>query len=119
MRTIWRHIPVGFIFLLLGCHSVRKTEVPTGPNFRVLTYNVNWGMPGADLAAEIIRNSDAEIVCLQETTPQWEAYLRATLSLEYPHMDFRESRGRMGGGLAFLSKLPETEVEYIPSDTGW
>jgi len=105
--------------LLVGCHSVRRVEVPTGPHFRVLTYNVNWGMPRADLAAEIIRKSGAEIVCLQETTPEWEVQLRAALSREYPYMDFRESRGRMGGGLAFLSKVGQAEVAYIPSDTGW
>lgn len=105
--------------LLSGCHTLRRAEQPTGPHFRVLTYNVNWGMPRPDLAAEIIRNSGAEIVCLQETTPEWEGHLRAALSREYPFMVFRESQGRMGGGLGFLSKAPQSQVAYIPSDTGW
>jgi endonuclease/exonuclease/phosphatase (EEP) superfamily protein YafD len=120
MRTALRQITFGIAFLLLvGCHTIRRAEAPTGPHFRVLTYNVNWGMPRPDLAAEIIRNSNAEIVCLQETTREWESYLRAALSREYPYMEFRESRGRMGGGLGFLSKMTPTEVAYIPSDTGW
>src|SRR5262245_56756909 len=74
--------------LLAGCHSIRRAETPSGPHFRVLTYNINWGMPRPDLAAEIIRNSGAQIVCLQETTPVWAAQLRAALSREYPYMDF-------------------------------
>jgi endonuclease/exonuclease/phosphatase family metal-dependent hydrolase len=118
MRT--RHLPVGILFLLFaGCHSIRRAEIPAGPHFRVLTYNINWGMPRPDLAAEIMRNSGAEIVCLQETTPDWAAHLWGTLSREYPYMEFRDSVGRMGGGLAFLSKAPQTEIAYIPSDTGW
>jgi endonuclease/exonuclease/phosphatase family metal-dependent hydrolase len=120
MRTACRNLLFGIALLLLaGCHTVRRASVPAGPHFRVLTYNVNWGMPRPDLAAEIIRNSGAEIICLQETTPEWEAQLRAALSREYPYMEFRESQGRMGGGLGFLSKVPQSEVAYIPSDTGW
>jgi hypothetical protein len=53
---------------LTGCHSVRPFEVPAGPHFSILTYNVNWGAPRPDVAAEIIRESGAEMVCLQETT---------------------------------------------------
>jgi len=120
MRTALRHITLAIAFLLLvGCHSVRHPEAPTGPHFRVLSYNVNWGMPRPDFAAETIRNFGAEIVCLQETTPEWEAYLRAALSREYPYMEFRESQGRMGGGLGFLSKTTQFEVAYIRSETGW
>jgi endonuclease/exonuclease/phosphatase family metal-dependent hydrolase len=120
MRSALRHIAVAsLVLLLVGCRTIRRAEVPTGPHFRVLTYNVNWGMPRPDLAAEIIRESGAEVVCLQETTPEWEQQMRAALSREYPYMDFRDSVGRMGGGLGFLSKTRPTEVAYIPSDTGW
>jgi endonuclease/exonuclease/phosphatase family metal-dependent hydrolase len=80
---------------------------------------VNWGEPEPNLAAELIKKSGAEIVCLQETTPDWETYLRASVAHEYPFMDFRNSKDRMGGGLAFLSKIPMKEVEYIPSNTRW
>ena len=69
-----------------------------------MTYNVNWGRPRPELAVEIIRRENRDIVCLQETTPQWEKYLRATLAREYPQMSFRSSAGRSGGGLGFLAK---------------
>src|SRR5262245_15429821 len=74
--------------LAAGCRSTRQAEAPAGPHFRVLTYNVNWGAPGPDLAAEIIRQSGADIVCLQETTPQWEQYLRQTLKNDYAFAEF-------------------------------
>jgi endonuclease/exonuclease/phosphatase (EEP) superfamily protein YafD len=84
-----------------------------------MTYNVNWGQPRPELAVEIIRREQPDIVCLQETTPQWEKHLRATLSREYRHMSFRSSEGRAGGGLGFLSKSRASEVAYVPSETGW
>ena len=104
--------------LLCGCRSTRQAE-PNGPHLRVLTYNVNWGAPRPELAADIIRQSKADIVCLQETTPAWDGFLSETLGREYPFMEFRESKGRMGGGLAFLSRVPAREVAYLPSATGW
>jgi hypothetical protein len=58
-------------------------------------------------------------VCLQETTPEWERFLTRDLGAEYSFAKFRESKGRMGGGLAFLSKVPARDVAYIPSETGW
>lgn len=94
-------------------------ELPTAPHFRVLTYNVNWGGARPDLAVEIIRRSRAEIVCLQETTPQWEQYLRQELGRDYRFAEFRNSKNRAGGGLGFLAKVPAREVAYIPSETGW
>lgn len=118
--SILRFICVGAMAILLtACRATRQPEMPAGVHFSLLTYNVNWGGPAPDLAAEIIRQSGAEIVCLQETTPDWEHYLRATLSIDYPYMEFRESKGRMGGGLAFLSRIPSESIAYLPSETGW
>lgn len=77
-----------FLGLSCGCRAPRVAEQPTSPHVRVLTYNVNWGGARADLAAEIIRRSGAEIVCLQETTPQWEQYLRQSLGNDYRFAEF-------------------------------
>jgi len=105
--------------LAMGCRSTRQAENPIGSSFRILTYNVNWGGPRADLAAEVISQSEADIVCLQETTPQWEQFLRRELRGKYAFVEFRHSEYRTGGGLAFLSKVPAHEIAYIKSDTGW
>ena len=89
---------------------------PAGPTVRVMTYNVNWGGARPDLAVMAIREADADVVCLQETTPEWEAYLRLELAATYPHLMFRHSGG--AGGLAFLSRNPLEDVEYIQTP-GW
>src|SRR6266496_1685011 len=105
-----RHIVFSLLVALVaGCRSTWQAEGPAGPHIRVLTYNVNWGAPGANLAADIIRLSGADIVCLQETTPQWEQFLRRELATDYSFAEFRSSKLRMGGGLAFLAKVPARE----------
>jgi endonuclease/exonuclease/phosphatase (EEP) superfamily protein YafD len=109
----------GALILTTGCRLVRPLETAVAPHFRLMTYNVNWGGPSPQLAVNLIRREKPDIVCLQETTAEWEKYLRATLSRDYPHMNFRSSAGRAGGGLGFLSKTLPTEITYLPSDTGW
>jgi endonuclease/exonuclease/phosphatase family metal-dependent hydrolase len=103
--------------LALGCASLRTPETPAGPHFSVMTYNVNWGGPGAQLTLGAIRSADADVVCLQETTPDWERYLRPRLSDTYPHMRFRHDRG--AGGQAVLSRLPLTERAFLRPTAGW
>src|SRR5690349_9185626 len=102
-----------------GCRATKTAQTPVGPHLRVLTYNVNWGGARPELAAEAILASKADIVCLQETTPQWEHYFRTALARDYPVAEFRDSKNRMGGGLGFLSRHPAEQVAYVPSDTGW
>ncbi len=123
-RRSWVRAAAGLVLLgtaclLAGCRSPRQAHAPTGPHFRIVTYNVNWGGPRPDLAAEAIRQSGADIVCLQETTPEWEKFLRHTLRNDYDFAEFRHSQTRYGGGLAFLSKFRCRELVYIPSATGW
>jgi endonuclease/exonuclease/phosphatase (EEP) superfamily protein YafD len=116
-------LPTGavFVYLLfsfgLACATVRKPEAPTGPHFRVLTFNVNWGGPRPDLAVKAIADSGADIVCLQETNPSWETLLRKALAEQYPHMMFRHFSG--AGGQAFLSRLTMKDTTYVTNKAGW
>ncbi len=109
-------------FLLLSCASqpeVKPDPAPPPEAFRVMTWNVNWGVGCPGMVAETIRRSGAEVVCLQETNEEWRQVLRRDLGREYPFQVFRESAGRMGGGLAFLSRRAGREIAYVPSVTGW
>jgi len=84
-----------------------------------MTWNVNWGGPRADLAVAAIAGAQPDIVCLQETTPAWEGYLRQTLSDRYRFMVFKHPERWAAGGFAFLSKYPGADPAVIPSATGW
>jgi endonuclease/exonuclease/phosphatase family metal-dependent hydrolase len=95
----------------------RAPEIPAGPHLKVLTFNVNYGAPGPDAALAAIREADADLVCLQETTPAWEAFLRAGLGDRYPNADFHHARG--AGGSAVLTKFPLRRGRVIPSAVGW
>ena len=100
-----------------GCASVRPAAPPIGAHFSVMSYNVNWGMPRADLAVRAIEAADPDVVCLQETTPEWQRVLTATLGRRYPHRAFRHYGG--AGGMAVLSKLPFETRAYVKPQAGW
>jgi endonuclease/exonuclease/phosphatase family metal-dependent hydrolase len=105
------------IVLLAGCGSnVRQAQEPDGPHLRVMTYNVNYGLP-PQWGIEVIEKADADVVCLQETTPFWERSLRERLAQRYPHMLFRHESA--AGGMAILSRQPIEEVFYDQPPGGW
>lgn len=105
------------LVVLFGCAPLRRPEAPTGPHFKVMTWNVNWAGPGAELVPRAILEEDPHIVCLQETTPAWERFLGPRLAARYPHVLFHHSRG--AGGLAFFSKFQLEEKSLDSSPVGW
>jgi endonuclease/exonuclease/phosphatase family metal-dependent hydrolase len=83
----------------------------------VMSYNVNFGIPGDAETVEAIAGGGADVVFLQETTPEWEERLRERLAAAYPHMAFHHSAG--AGGLAVLSRYPFRSGRILPSPKGW
>src|SRR5688500_2289854 len=84
-----------------GCASRPAASVPAQsapPDFSVLTYNVNFAAPRPDLAVRAVADAGADIVCLQETTPQWEAVMREGVGQLSPHMHFHHEPA--AGGIA-------------------
>jgi len=110
----------GFLGLVLfGCSSPRQPRLPEPgePTLKVLSYNLNFGMAGDAETIDVIRDADADLVVLQETTPEWELALSDELGARYPHRLFRHCC--RAGGLAVLSKLPLSERDYVLSKAGW
>ena len=92
--------------------SIRAADV----EFRVASHNIY--VANADLAAtaDALRDTGADIICLQETTPSSEQFLRLHLDKYYPHIRFQV--GRIGNGPALLSKFPIRLWQYHPSTAG-
>lgn len=86
---------------------------PTGTPLRVMTFNhLYLNRDLEDIKAVILRG-DADVVALQELTPEVAAGLRRDLRGRYPYMDLRpasEATGTEGVGL--LSRLPFTDARY-------
>jgi endonuclease/exonuclease/phosphatase (EEP) superfamily protein YafD len=95
-----------------------RAATPAGPTFRLLTYNVNYGIPGDAETVAAIRDANADLVLLQETNAGWERALRAAFATTLPEMRFRNRAA--AGGMAVLSRLPLVEVEFLnPTGDGW
>jgi endonuclease/exonuclease/phosphatase family metal-dependent hydrolase len=86
------------------------------PHFTVMSYNIELGAAGAAATLDGIGALDADIVCLQEVTPEAEASLRATYAVQYPHQLFQSKGG--AGGLAALSRFPLLDRGLRPDPNG-
>jgi endonuclease/exonuclease/phosphatase family metal-dependent hydrolase len=106
------------LFLVTGCASLPEPNFnPDGPSLRVITYNINWGIPNPQQVVKFLLETDADVVCLQETHSNWEAILKKHLSKSYPYSSFHSAGG--AGGIAFLSKLKLSNVKVIEATAGW
>lgn len=108
--------------LALGCAGPTRTARAPAPDerpLRIVTYNVNYGLALDPVTRAAIFAHDADVICLQETTPRWEAALRADPALaDYPHVQFVHSRG--AGGQAILSRHPFLEFDaWRVPPPGW
>lgn len=86
---------------------------PTGTPLRVMTFNhlyLNRDLEGIKTA---ILRGDADIVALQELTPEVAEMLRRDLRARYPHMALRPGfKATRTDGVGLLSRLPFTDARY-------
>jgi len=106
------------LLCLTGCaHAPRATKAPApgAPTLTVVTYNVNFGLSGDAATLQTLTSTDADLLLLQETTPDWEAVVRARVKTTWPYQTWHHSAG--AGGLAVLSKRP-FEVKAVLANPG-
>jgi endonuclease/exonuclease/phosphatase (EEP) superfamily protein YafD len=119
-------LPVGVMLALLATCTAACTPAPTRqartpgpqPSLRVMTYNVNYGIPGDAPTVAAIESGNADVVFLQETNTGWERALRAAFAGRYPHMAFY--RRAAAGGIGVMSRLPIRAQKLLPPEgDGW
>ena len=83
------------------------------------TYNINWGNPNLPKIVASIREAKADLVLLQETNSQSEAYLRRNLKASYPHMVFRGNQGDYAAErFGVLAKSPLSGLKFLRPKAG-
>jgi len=120
-HPVRRGLVPALLITALGCarSPIRTSKtVDGGPSLKVMTYNVNFGIPGDAETIRVIRESGADVVFLQETNRAWQEELEATTAELYGHRAFHHWGG--AGGLGVLSRLPIEDGGLIhPEGDGW
>ena len=91
------------------------TPAPPGPELTVLSYNALGRNHDTDDTLRVIRDSEADVVAIQELNPDTASAIESQLYLVYPYR-WLEPRGVAGMGL--LSKFPLERSGPLP-DSGW
>jgi vancomycin resistance protein VanJ len=104
------------LFTLLASCGQRPLEPrdpdPGVPHFVVASFNIFDERSTRPETIEAIGATGADVIALQETTPESEAIIRARYAEKYPYSLFKL-------GIGFLSSFPMTERDYLPSFDGW
>ena len=103
--------------LALGHRALSGEEAPR--SLRFATYNINWGNKYGDQVLEAIAEAKADVLFLQETTLQSEAFLQPRLSGWYPHFYVAGHEGQYAAErYAFASRIPLQDVRFTPPKNG-
>jgi endonuclease/exonuclease/phosphatase family metal-dependent hydrolase len=105
------------VLTLSACATTAAPVEPTDRAFRVMTWNVNFGLPPDAAALEILKNADVDVVLLQETTPAWHAALKTHLKRPFKYQ--RHHAHQAAGGLSVLSRYPIKHDELIANAVSW
>lgn len=85
---------------------------------RVASYNLNYGLAGDPDTLAAAVDTEADVLVLQEVTPEWVDVLGPAFRGRLRHQLFLpDDQG--AGGLAVLSRYPLEQVAYVASPVGW
>jgi endonuclease/exonuclease/phosphatase family metal-dependent hydrolase len=89
------------------------------PCLTLATFNISYDSKDPAAIAQAIRQSKADIVCLQETSAASEKFLQRELRREYPIQKYRGHNDRLGAErFGFLSTLPLSKLAWLPPQRG-
>lgn len=98
--------------------ALPKSPLPTIV-IRIATYNINFGNTYGDEVLSAIAEAHADILFLQETTLQSEAFLQPQLAKWYPHFHVAGYQGLYAAErFSIASKYPLQGVSFAPPEHG-
>jgi endonuclease/exonuclease/phosphatase family metal-dependent hydrolase len=113
----------GFAFLSLACGErplEPRDPTPGVPHYIVKSYNIEAGDHDDSGTVYAVGAGKADVIFLQEVTPEWEDVIRAKYSERYPHQLFKANIPDPGAaGLGVISKFPVRDSEWHPGPNGW
>lgn len=120
-----RKIGHTLIFLIIGVagwsctanQNLFNHQEIVQPHFRLLSFNVNFGLAGDLETLQAIGTSGADIIFLQETNSDWQVAIEEKYKFRYAVRRFRHCCN--AGGLAVLSRFEIIEQEYLKNSVGW
>jgi vancomycin resistance protein VanJ len=116
LRQKWRMFPASVLtaawLMLFGLPLIQRQvqhspECANCKSIRVITYNLGAGLADPQRTADLLRDSGADIIGLQELTLDQMVVLQNQLSDLYPYEHVHPT----APSLALFSKYPITEVE--------
>lgn len=112
---------VAFLALVVAGCGPRPLEprdpTPGVPHFKVKTFNVEFGKQNDAATVNAVGQGNPDIVCLQETTAEWEAVLEERYAEQYPYQLYQPKPG--AAGLAVLSRYPILDAGFLSAPNGW
>jgi endonuclease/exonuclease/phosphatase (EEP) superfamily protein YafD len=109
--------------LLAGVNVLAASQVPSSPevaaagspHLRLLVVNVQYANGEHDRVAQLIEETDPDIVGITELTPAWVRGLESALE-SYPERRLAPDDGAYGIGLFSRVPLRGSRIEHVPSD---
>jgi endonuclease/exonuclease/phosphatase family metal-dependent hydrolase len=116
-------LPSLALLFVLGCGErplEPRDPTPGVPHWTIQTFNVEAGDHDDSATVKAVGAADADVVCLQETTPEWQAAIEERYLERYPYQLFQHNFPDPGAaGLAVLSRFPVRDGGWHPSSKGW
>jgi endonuclease/exonuclease/phosphatase family metal-dependent hydrolase len=108
MRGFWIACAVSSLALGCGARPLEPRDPDPGAfHFRIESYNVLDEASGNPYTLWAIGIPDAEIVCLQEITPEWQAAIEQRYASRYPYRLFKPVAEPAGAaGMGIMSRFP-------------
>lgn len=105
--------------VLLIVSLTAATTVAGETTLRIATCNVHFSNQQFDKTVAAILRARADVVCLQETTPQLERLLQTKLKDRFPEFHATGHQGKIPAErFALLSTTPFRNVEFVPPRDG-